>query len=294
MKQTLIKGAALLAGITALEIFRELHTFRTVHYQVRSGKIPARQELTLVFLSDLHNHVYGKDNRPLVEAVRREQPDLILTGGDMLTGKPGVSWAPAANLLRELVRTAPVYCGNGNHEQRMHEEPGRYGDAYDRYRETLERAGIPVLVNQSISLEVKGIPLCITSVEMPKSCYWRHHPHQMTLEELEERAGQADRERFQILLAHQPDFVEQYLKWGADLVLSGHHHGGIVRIPGVGAVLSPQLKPFPRYSGGFYREKGGQYVAVSRGLGTHTVNLRLFNPAEVVVLHLGGKDVREV
>ena len=72
------------------------------------------------------------------------------------------------------------------------------------------------------------------------------------------------------------------------MILSGHLHGGIIRVPGLGGVISPQMGLFPKYSGSLYREEDTRIV-VSKGLGTHTVNIRLFNPAELIVLHVRGE-----
>ena len=106
--------------------------------------------------------------------------------------------------------------------------------------------------------------------------------------QIEERIGKADFSKYQILLAHNPIYTDTYLDWGADLVLSGHLHGGIVRLPGLGGMITPQFRLFPKYSGEL-TVKDQQSVVVSKGLGTHTIKIRFLNPAEIVVLHLQGK-----
>ena len=83
-------------------------------------------------------------------------------------------------------------------------------------------------------------------------------------------------------------YFDAYKKWGADLVLSGHLHGGIIRLPGIGGLITPQAIPFPKYSGEMTTE-GEQTIIVSRGLGTHTINLRFLNEAEMIVIHLRGE-----
>ena len=93
---------------------------------------------------------------------------------------------------------------------------------------------------------------------------------------------------YEILLAHNPVYFDAYKKWGADLVLSGHLHGGIIRLPGIGGLITPQAIPFPKYSGEMTTE-GEQTIIVSRGLGTHTINLRFLNEAEMIVIHLRGE-----
>ena len=104
--------------------------------------------------------------------------------------------------------------------------------------------------------------------------------------------GKGETENFQILIAHNPVFFQDYRNWGADLVVSGHLHGGIIRIPGLGGLITPQAKLFPKYSGELTKEEES-YIAVSRGLGSHTVNIRLFNEAEIVALELKPEQEKE-
>ena len=113
---------------------------------------------------------------------------------------------------------------------------------------------------------------------------------ELQVEEIEERVGERSGDTYRILMAHNPAYMDVYWEWGADLVLSGHLHGGVVRLPLVGGVITPQMQLFPRYSGDMYKGKDGQSCVVSRGLGTHTVNVRLYNMAELVSLTFVGKQ----
>ena len=94
---------------------------------------------------------------------------------------------------------------------------------------------------------------------------------------------------YQILLAHHPGYMKEYLAYGADLILGGHYHGCVVQLPGIGGVISTNFTLFPKYSGGIYQE-GEQTAVVSRGLGTHSVPLRLWNWPELIVLELSGNE----
>ena len=96
---------------------------------------------------------------------------------------------------------------------------------------------------------------------------------------------QKEENYYEILLAHNPDYFPQYCQYGADLILSGHVHGGLVRIPFLKGIASPAVRFFPRYDGGLFTE-GKSNMVVSRGLGTHTLPVRIFNPAELVVIRL--------
>lgn len=272
-----------------LEIIRELNGFAVTHYNIATPKLKrTAKEKKVLFLSDLHNREYGSHNDKLVEAVKRERPDLILVTGDMLVGKPGHSFSAASEFMRQLPEICPVYYSNGNHEQRMRIHPEKYGGAYMQYKKELETAGVHFLVNESEVLFWDGGEVVITGLEVPEECYLRGKRSYMTLEETKRRIGKARKDVYEILMVHQPDFMKVYKEWGADLILSGHLHGGIVRIPGIGGVISPQVGMFPKYSGGIYQE-GDTSIVVSKGLGTHTVNVRLFNPAELVVLHISGR-----
>lgn len=264
------------------EMYRELHTFRVTRYRVASPKLTG--EKTWVFLSDLHNQVYGENNCKLIDAVKNESPDLILIGGDMLVGKNGHSYEPALACVKELVKIAPVYYANGNHEERMKLKPEKYDQSYALYREKLLEFGVHLLENESTVLSDDS-KVRLTGLEIPLECYTHLKRREMPGGAIKERIGNRDPEAFQVLLAHNPSYMKEYLAWGADLILSGHLHGGMVRIPGIGGVIGPDFVLFPKYSGEM-RRVGGQTVIVSKGLGTHTIHIRLFNPAEIVVLSL--------
>lgn len=270
--------------IILAEIVRELRSFIVTRYQIVSGKwSSAEGKCRIVFLSDLHNRVYGKNNDRLFHAIRRQKPDIILAGGDMLVGKNGYDYCPAADFMKRLPSICPVYCANGNHEQRMKERPGLYEQSYEEYKEELLAAGIQFLENESAEFLCKGVPVRVTGLEIPKDGYAKLRKKGPDAAAVKKCIGDCDENFYQILLAHNPSYMETYLKWGADLVLSGHFHGGVVRIPGFGGVISPGFRLFPGYSGGCYK-KGEQTAVVSRGLGSHTIPVRLFNSAEVIVL----------
>lgn len=268
------------------ESIRECHMFRMTHYFLKvPGKREQNQECKMIFLSDLHNKVYGEKNEILLEHIRKEEPDLILIGGDMLIGKKGVSPNTALELIRQLPMIAPVYYALGNHEQRMKLKAAKYENVMFRYKKKLTEAGVHFLENDSAEISLHGIELRLTGLEIPLKFYEKWKRTSITSAQVKHLVGLADKTRYQILLAHNPVYVSAYEKWGADLVLSGHLHGGIFRIPGWRGVVTTQVTLFPRFSGELTM-KGETAVVVSKGLGTHTVNLRLFNPAEVVVLHL--------
>ena len=279
----------LIVVMMIIEMIREQFVFKVKHYEIKSQKLNrVEEEIRIMFLSDLHGHEYGKDNEVLLEKIQENKPDLILCGGDMIVGKEGYDCAGVTVFIKKLRKIAPVYCANGNHEERVRLNPDKYGDIYKPYKEELVKNGIVYLENDACEIEVNGAVLEITGMELPPECYGHTGLKKIKQEQITEKVGYADKEKYNILMAHHPAYMEHYKRWGADLTLSGHLHGGVVRIPGLGGVISPQMGLFPKYSGGHFKEDEMDIV-VSRGLGTHTINIRLFNVAELIVLHLKGE-----
>lgn len=241
-----------------------------------------KKPVKAVVVADLHNKRYGKENNILLAAIREQKPDVILIAGDILTAQPGKTMEPAIHFLRELAREFPVYYGNGNHEHRLKLYPRTYGDMAGEYGQALEDMGIGPLVNSHVDLAECGIT--VYGAEIARNYYKRFKQTSMDKEYMGQLLGMPDNSRYTVLLAHNPDFFPEYAQWGADLTVAGHVHGGVVRIPFLGrGVISPGLRLFPKYDGGIFRE-GEAVMLLSRGLGMHTIPVRLFNPGELWVV----------
>lgn len=250
-------------------------------YTFRSDKL--KKDCRLVFLSDLHNKEYGIGNERLLQAIGELAPDLVLVGGDMLNARPGASFKKGAALVQKCAEKYPVYYALGNHEYRARIYPENYGTMYADYMDSFKDSGIRFLDNESCLLPEFGIRL--TGLTIDREYYKRFVKRKLKEGYLKETIGKADDASYQILLAHNPEFFPDYAAWGPELVLSGHVHGGVARIPGFKGVVAPSLRPFPHYDGGLFEEHGSRMV-ISRGLGMHTIPVRLFNPGEVVVIEL--------
>lgn len=269
------------------EGLRELRFFKTTRYRLCVPKFKALDgEKRIVLLTDLHNKVYGVNNDKLLKAVRREKPDMILIGGDMLVARKGAAFEAALKFVTQLPRICPVYYGLGNHEQRMKENAYKLGaKEYLFYKKGLIKSGVHVLENGKAELMLDRLCVQVHGLMLPLETYKKFRKHKVTGEDIEHCTGPGEKGKYQILLAHNPAFFPAYKKWGADLTVSGHLHGGIIRIPGLGGIITPQMELFPKYSGEMTVE-GGQAIAVSRGLGTHTINFRFCNYAQLVVIRL--------
>lgn len=272
-----------------IEMIRELRDFRVTKYRICSQKLNGiKREKKIIFLSDLHNRMYGEENERLLESIRNQHPDLILIGGDMLVRKDGNSYDKTVHFLAKLPGICPVYCANGNHEQKLKELPDKYEQSYEEYKKALTASGIHMLENASETVKLDEVPVKLSGLEIPLGAYARFGKKELSLKEITDRIGEHG-DDYQILLAHHPGYMKEYLAYGADLILGGHYHGCVVQLPGIGGVISTNFTLFPKYSGGIYQE-GEQTAVVSRGLGTHSVPLRLWNWTELIVLELSGNE----
>ncbi len=263
----------------------DCNRFVTVEYEIDSGKLTG--EYTFALLSDLHNKSFGERNGRLLAQLDKLAPDAVLVAGDMLTASGNSEKAQKTTaFMQDLAARYPVYYGMGNHEQRIGECPEAFGDFYETYVNQLNSFGIEPLINENVNLPSANINIC--GLQMDRCYYRKFRKHPMSTDYLTDMLGTPKEKQFQILIAHNPDYFEEYAAWGADLVVSGHVHGGLMRLPFLGGVVSPKLTLFPKYDGGRF-ESGGSTMILSRGLGTHTLPIRIFNPGELVVVRLKPK-----
>lgn len=281
----IIVAVLVTAILVIIEIYRENRTFVTRIYEIESEKFQFEQSHNLVFISDLHNHKYGKNNKRLLKAIKEQQPEFILVGGDIPVAKKGYELDTAIEFIDNLAKDYKVYYSNGNHEHRMRLYPENYGDMYEIYTAAIKKAGVIYLINETRSLKIENVTVDIVGLEIEREFYKRFSHKMLKKEDVSRLVGEKKEQNFTILLAHNPEYFKAYAQWGAELTLSGHVHGGVMRIPGIGGVISPNLTLFPKYDGGRKREYGKEMI-ISRGLGVHTIPIRLFNPAELVVLRL--------
>lgn len=281
MAEGILAAAAVVVFIFLAAAVRDSSRFVKIDYEIRSDKItkPCR----LVLLADLHNKSFGKENKKLLAAIEKIAPDGILVAGDMLTAIGGADYSHALSLMEKLSADYRIYYGMGNHEYRLGLYPDDYPGMYEGYMSGLRRAGIEPLINETAYLPECNIAVCGAQIDRAYFRHFRRRP--METDYLPKLLGTPDRGKFQLLIAHNPVYFDAYARWGADLVVSGHVHGGIMRLPVLGGVLSPALTLFPRYDGGMFREKESTMI-LSRGLSSHTPPVRIFNPGELIVIDL--------
>ncbi|MCC8140451.1 MAG: metallophosphoesterase [Lachnospiraceae bacterium] len=258
-------------------------------YEINTDKMTKDSPpLRITMLADLHDRLWGEGQSELLDAIDRLEGDLVLCAGDMLLGGKIAETEHTLLLFRELTkRKAPVICANGNHESRMHLWTDIYGEQYEQYTDKLQDLGVRLLVDETRELSWGEGWIQIHGYELPLEYYRKIGQPRYGPEELTRVFGPAREDVFHILLAHNPVLFDAYAAWGADLTLSGHLHGGIVRLPRLGGLITPQARLFPKYSRGLY-SINGKYMVVSAGLGEHTVPVRINNPHQLISITVRG------
>lgn len=263
------------------------------HYHIETQKTVSNAfQSSFVVLSDLHNRRFGKKNERLLKKIDFFKPDAILIPGDIITKHKPCLPSNGYSLLKELVKKYPVYYAYGNHEQYFellkNKEASQAGNkeneklytSWLRYKEELKKLGVILLNNESTSFS-KNPNIRITGITIDEKYFSRYKKTVMPKDEIKACVGISREESYQILLAHNPIYFKEYVDWGADLILSGHLHGGLVRLPFLGGLVSPQVTLFPKYDSGKFTNQNRDMI-VSRGLGSHSGMPRLFNRPELI------------
>ena len=272
---------AVLAIICLISIWHSTTHFHKVFYRLSSDKIS--KPVKFVLLSDLHDKEYGPHNEKLLKAIDEETPDAILVAGDMPTALEDREVKVAEEFITALSKKYRIYYGLGNHEAKMRWGKKRFGNRYEEYMKEIGETGSIILQNEFCDYEDDNIR--IYGLDMIHRYFKRFQKIKMDDNYLEETLGKLDTGYYNILLAHNPTYFDDYAKIKPDLVLSGHLHGGMVRLPFLGGVIAPSFELFPKYDGGKF-ERDDSTMIISRGLGAHSISFRMWNPAELVVIEI--------
>jgi predicted MPP superfamily phosphohydrolase len=247
-----------------LGFFLENRRFVVRRETIRHSKV--RAPLTLVQVSDLHDCRFGTDQEKLLAAIRDARPDMILITGDLFNRHNKRAHKNAFAFVRGAVQIAPVWFAEGNHECSL-------GETGERYIETIHAMGVHVLSDEFADVgAVRLIGL-------------KQYASPQTL------ASMLDKTRLNLVLAHRPELFPIYAGSDADVVLSGHAHGGQIRLFGIG-VFAPGQGIFPQFTSGLYR-RGKSLLHVSRGLGNTILFPRVFDTPELNVLQLQMTESKE-
>lgn len=268
IKRTAVISALLLTGLICLDSKYNLKvTAQTLSFE----KLPAAfEDFHIVQLSDLHGAEFGEDNCRLVEKVRELQPDIIAITGDMADNPSNIH--VFEGLLKGISDIAPIYYVSGNHEWG--------GRCMAQVQQLLEKYGVDYLSNEYLPIYRGGEKIIIAGVDDPMG-----RADMIKPDELIEKLRSDYPEEFTLLLGHRNTWVEQYPQLPVQLILCGHAHGGLIRLPVLGGLINVKHKLFAEFEKGLYA--GEEYVMnVSCGLGNSVPIPRMFNRPEIVSIYL--------
>ncbi|MCC2380528.1 metallophosphoesterase [Bacillus wiedmannii] len=245
--------------------------------KITSNKIPSSfKGFKILQISDLHNKKFGDNQENLIQKVKSINPDIIAITGDLIDSK---SYDPEVSmeLIRKLVKKYPVYFVTGNHE--------KWSGKYNNLEKELKKHHVIVLRNEHVTIQKGEQKINLLGIDDPEFVTGNRDEGNVVKDEIIKAKIETQPDTYNVLLSHRPEFLTEYADEQIDLVLSGHAHGGQVRLPFIGGLVAPNQGMFPTYTAGLY-EKQNTSMVVSSGLGNSIIPQRIFNRPELVVVQL--------
>lgn len=246
-------------------------------FSVKTEKLNGHIRIALI--TDLHSCRYGKNEQELLDRIDEQKPDTIMMCGDIFDHE--ISDKNAEAFVAGVSGKYPCWYVTGNHEYRSEK------DAFERKMAILEKYGVTRLSGEGVTAEFNGGKINICGID-DISCLTYPFENTLSVEQQLERIKDIrENGNYTILLSHRPEYISLFAKYGYDLVLSGHAHGGQWNFPGIlDGVIATGQGLFPKYVGGEYNERGTKMI-VSRGLARETTIVpRFYNRPEIVIVDL--------
>jgi len=253
--------------VSASLIYHGEWDLKVTKYTIENEKI--KSPFRVALLADLHLREYGDGNVELLSEIKEQAPDIILVAGDMVDKKSD-DIDIAVSLFEELCKITDVYFCLGNHERAVN---NRTGTVFDE----MQKTGAVYLDNDDIKVQIKGQEILIGGLSSYPDYYTPYYDFVAEYEKSD---------LFKLLLCHYPEYYPGTLeKYDLDLILSGHAHGGQVRLPLIGGVFAPEQGFFPEYTKGVYKSDTATMI-VTAGLGDSNPFPRINNPPELVIIDI--------
>ncbi|WP_242256787.1 metallophosphoesterase [Bacillus cereus group sp. BfR-BA-01379] len=245
--------------------------------KITSNKIPSSfKGFKILKISDLHNKKFGDSQETLIQKVKGENPDIIVITGDLIDSK-SYDVEVSMELIRELVKEYQIYFVTGNHE--------KWSGKYNDLEKELKKHHVTVLRNEQVTIQKEEEKINLLGIDDPEFVTGNRDEGNVVKDEISKAKFEMKPDTYNVLLSHRPEFLTEYADEQIDLVLSGHAHGGQVRLPFIGGLIAPNQGVLPTYTAGLY-EKQNTSMVVSRGLGNSIIPQRIFNRPELVVVQL--------
>ena len=269
--------------------------FELNHYKLKKIiiKTDKKKYFNFIYLSDLHEKNYNDKNKKLIDDIKNKNIETLIIGGDLITCSKNnsslncPSYNNSIKFLEDIKKNTNIkniYYGLGNHELNF---KNKHNELFNEYKSNLQKLGI-IFIDNKLNID-NNITLYSIDIDtdLYKFCFTLNQKKFMLDNvKIKNLIGNIDKNKFNIVLCHNPDFSENLIDYGFDLVLSAHTHGGLIRLPIIGAIFSPELLFLPKYSKGLYNYKN-KNIFVSSGLGEHSIKIRINNFPEIYDIEIG-------
>ncbi|MGF2772736.1 metallophosphoesterase [Bacillus cereus] len=279
MSKKIKRSILLIATLVGCSIFLFLQNnlISITEIKITSSKIPSSfKGYKILQISDLHNKKFGDNQDVLIQKMKSIDPDIIAITGDLIDSK-SYDAEVSMQLIREMVKKYPVYFVTGNHEQ--------WSGKYNSLEKELKKYGVNVLRNEHVGIRKGEQEINLLGIDDPEFGTGNRDEGNIIIDEIKKAKIEMQPDRYNVLLSHRPEFIKEYTNERLGLVLSGHAHGGQVRLPFIGGLVAPNQGVLPKYTAGLYVEQNTSMV-VSRGLGNSIIPQRILNRPEIVVVQL--------
>lgn len=279
MSKKIKRSILLIATLVGCSIFLYLQNnlISITEVKITSSKIPSSfKGYKILQISDLHNKKFGDNQDVLIQKIKSIDPDIIAITGDLIDSK-SYDAEVSMQLIREIVKKYPVYFVTGNHEQ--------WSGKYNRLEKELKKYDVNVLRNEHVGIRKGEQEINLLGIDDPEFVTGNRDEGNIIIDEIKKAKIEMQPDKYNVLLSHRPEFIKEYTNERLDLVLSGHAHGGQVRLPFIGGLVAPNQGVLPKYTAGLYVEQNTSMV-VSRGLGNSIIPQRILNRPEIVVVQL--------
>ncbi|MBJ9981051.1 metallophosphoesterase [Bacillus sp. S70] len=279
MSKKIKRSILLIATLVGCSIFLFLQNnlISITEVKITSSKIPSSfKGYKILQISDLHNKKFGDNQDVLIQKIKSIDPDIIAITGDLIDSK-SYDAEVSMQLIREIVKKYPVYFVTGNHEQ--------WSGKYNNLEKELKKYDVNVLRNEHVGIRRGEQEINLLGIDDPEFVTGNRDEGNIIIDEIKKAKIEMQPDKYNVLLSHRPEFIKEYTNERLDLVLSGHAHGGQVRLPFIGGLVAPNQGVLPKYTAGLYVEQNTSMV-VSRGLGNSIIPQRILNRPEIVVVQL--------
>ncbi|EPF11662.1 phosphoesterase [Bacillus cereus BAG1O-3] len=279
MSKKIKRSILLIATLVGCSIFLYLQNnlISITEVKITSSKIPSSfKGYKILQISDLHNKKFGDNQDVLIQKIKSIDPDIIAITGDLIDSK-SYDAEVSMQLIREIVKKYPVYFVTGNHEQ--------WSGKYNNLEKELKKYDVNVLRNEHVGIRKGEQEINLLGIDDPEFVTGNRDEGNIIIDEIKKAKIEMQPDKYNVLLSHRSEFIKEYTNERLDLVLSGHAHGGQVRLPFIGGLVAPNQGVLPKYTAGLYVEQNTSMV-VSRGLGNSIIPQRILNRPEIVVVQL--------